>query len=77
LSLLSKNDKPWFLNWGKTSCYTHHTFLLDFPMGWSFTTHKDHHRLEVACKLPREIFLAANSFLFQFAQPWPCCAGEV
>jgi hypothetical protein len=41
LSLLSKNDKPWFLNWGKTSCYTHHTFLLGFPTGWSFTTHKD------------------------------------
>jgi hypothetical protein len=41
LSLLSKNDKPWFLNWGKTSCYTHHTFLLGFPTGWSFTTHKE------------------------------------
>jgi hypothetical protein len=35
------NDKPWFLNSGKTSCYTHHTFLLGFPTGWSFTTHKD------------------------------------
>jgi hypothetical protein len=34
-------DKPWFLNWGKTSRYTHHTFLLGFPTGWSFTTHKD------------------------------------
>jgi hypothetical protein len=34
--------KLWFLNWGKTSCYTHHTFLLGFPMGWSFTMHKDH-----------------------------------
>jgi hypothetical protein len=34
------NDKPWFLNWGKTSCYTHHTFLLGFPMGWSFTMHQ-------------------------------------
>jgi hypothetical protein len=33
--------KPWFLNWGKTSCYTHHTFLLGFPTGWSFTTHKE------------------------------------
>jgi hypothetical protein len=41
LSLLSKIDIPWFLNRGKTSCYTHHTFLLGFPMGWSFTTHKD------------------------------------
>jgi hypothetical protein len=41
LALLSKNDKPWFLNWGKTSCYTHHTFLLGFTTGWSFTTHKD------------------------------------
>jgi hypothetical protein len=41
LSLLSKNDKPWFLNWGKTSCYTHHTFLLGFPTGWLFTTHKE------------------------------------
>jgi hypothetical protein len=34
-------DKPWFLNCGKTSRYTHHTFLLGFPTGWSFTTHKD------------------------------------
>jgi hypothetical protein len=41
LSLLSKNDKHWFLNCGKTSCYTHHTFLLGFPTGWLFTTHKD------------------------------------
>jgi hypothetical protein len=41
LSLLFKiNIKPWFLNWGKTSCYTHHTFLLGFPMGWSFSTHQ-------------------------------------
>jgi hypothetical protein len=32
--------KPWFLNWEKTSCYTHHTFLLGFPTGWSFTTHQ-------------------------------------
>jgi hypothetical protein len=39
LSLLSKNDKPWFLNWGKICCYIHHTFLLGFPTGWSFTTH--------------------------------------
>jgi hypothetical protein len=38
LSLLSKIDIPWFLNWGKTSCYTHHTFLLGFPMGWVFPT---------------------------------------
>jgi hypothetical protein len=30
-----------FFNWGKTSCYTHHTFLLVFPTGWLFTTHKD------------------------------------
>jgi hypothetical protein len=22
------------------SCYTHHTFLLGFPTGWSFTTHQ-------------------------------------
>jgi hypothetical protein len=41
LSLLSKNDKPWFLNWGKTSCYIHHTFLVGFPTGWSITTHKE------------------------------------
>jgi hypothetical protein len=33
--------KPWFLNWGKTSCYNHQTFLLGFPTGWSFITHKD------------------------------------
>jgi hypothetical protein len=41
LSLLSKIDIPWFLNWGKTSCYTHHTFLLGFPTGWLSTTHED------------------------------------
>jgi hypothetical protein len=41
LSTFLLNDKPCFLNWGKTSCYTHHTFLLGFPTGWSFTTHKD------------------------------------
>jgi hypothetical protein len=41
LSLLLKIDIPWFLNWGKTSCYTHHIFLLGFPTGWSFTTHKE------------------------------------
>jgi hypothetical protein len=34
-------DKPWFHNWGKTCCYTHHTFLLGYPTGWSITTHKD------------------------------------
>jgi hypothetical protein len=34
--------KPWFLNRGKTSYYTHHTFLLGFPTGWSFTTHKEY-----------------------------------
>jgi hypothetical protein len=34
-------DKPWFRNWGKTCCYTHHTFLLGFPTGWLITTHKD------------------------------------
>jgi hypothetical protein len=22
------------------SCYTHHTFLLGFPTGWSFTTYQ-------------------------------------
>jgi hypothetical protein len=26
-------DKPWFHNWGKTSCCAHHTFLLKFPTG--------------------------------------------
>jgi hypothetical protein len=41
LSAFLLNDKPWFLNSGKTSCYTHHTFLLGFPTGWSFTTHKE------------------------------------
>jgi hypothetical protein len=41
LSAFLLNDKPWFLNWGKTCYYIHHTFLLGFPTSWSFTTHKD------------------------------------
>jgi hypothetical protein len=24
-------DKPWFLTEGKTYCYIHHAFLLEFP----------------------------------------------
>jgi hypothetical protein len=28
--------KPWFLTEGKTCCYTHHIFLLEFSTGWSF-----------------------------------------
>jgi hypothetical protein len=34
------NDKPWFLTEGKSCCYIHHTFLLGFPTGWSFTRHQ-------------------------------------
>jgi hypothetical protein len=34
------NNKPWFLTEGKSCCYIHHTFLLGFPTGWSFTTHQ-------------------------------------
>jgi hypothetical protein len=41
VSPLLTDIKPWFLNSGKTSCYTHHTFLLGFPMGWVSTMHKD------------------------------------
>jgi hypothetical protein len=33
-------DKPWFLTEGKSCCYIHHTFLLGFPTGWSFTRHQ-------------------------------------
>jgi hypothetical protein len=46
LSLLSKNDKPWFLLREKPCCYIHHTFLLGFPTGWSFTTHHQDGDLE-------------------------------
>jgi hypothetical protein len=40
LSALLLNDKPWFLTEGKSCCYIHHTFLLWFPTGWSFTRHQ-------------------------------------
>jgi hypothetical protein len=30
--------KPWFLTEGKTCCYIHHTLLLGFPTGQSFTS---------------------------------------
>ena len=33
-------DKPWFLNWGKTCCYTHHTFLLGSPNGRVICTYQ-------------------------------------
>jgi hypothetical protein len=33
-------DKPWFLTEGKSCCYIHHTFLLGFPTGQSFTRHQ-------------------------------------
>jgi hypothetical protein len=49
LSHLSKNNKPWFLNWGETCYYTHRTFLLGFPTGWLFTTHKDHQLVLCCC----------------------------
>jgi hypothetical protein len=68
LSLLFKNDKPWFHNWGKTSCYTHHTFLLGFPTGWSFTTHKDCCWGTKKNNLPRQ--LAIN------APRHPFCIGK-
>jgi hypothetical protein len=29
-------DIPWFLTEGKSCCGIHHTFLLGFPMGWTF-----------------------------------------
>jgi hypothetical protein len=40
LSTSLLNDKPWFLTEGKSCCYIHHTFLLGFPSGWSFTRHQ-------------------------------------
>jgi hypothetical protein len=30
----SWTDKPWFLTEAKTCCFTHYTFLLEFPTGW-------------------------------------------
>jgi hypothetical protein len=32
-------DIPWFHTEGKSCCYIHHTFLLGFPTGRSFTRH--------------------------------------
>jgi hypothetical protein len=40
LSLLSWSTNLGFLTEGKSCCYIHHTFLLGFPTGWSFTTHQ-------------------------------------
>jgi hypothetical protein len=38
--LLSWTINLSFLTEGKSCCYIHHTFLLEFPMGWSFTRHQ-------------------------------------
>jgi hypothetical protein len=56
--------KPWFLNWGKMSCYTHHTFLLGFPTGWLFTTHKDHQ-----LHIPRQLGVSRLFFYFYVESP--------
>jgi hypothetical protein len=40
LSLLSWTIDLGFLTEGKSCCYIHHTFLLGFPTGWSFTMHQ-------------------------------------
>jgi hypothetical protein len=54
LSLFSCSINLGFLNWGKTCCYTNHTFLLGFPTGWLFTTHKD-------SLLPRQLHTITRS----------------
>jgi hypothetical protein len=68
LSLLSKNDKPWFHNSGKTSCYTHHTFLLGFPTGWSFTKHKDCCWGTKKNNLPRQLAITVESLKQKHAE---------
>jgi hypothetical protein len=40
--LFSWSTNLGFLTEGKSCCYIHHTFLLGFPTGWSFTTHQSH-----------------------------------